>query len=155
MSSTKHSKPSVTSSAQSSAHFKPPALLPQASFDLLHLAARGLAAAAVAGTAGERYAESHLAALRSAAALLAARAAPTQVRGPSSVWVLLPKVAPELVEWAAFFAAGAGRRTAAAAGLPVVSAREADDLMRDAAGFLLLVETTLGLGHQAGLPLTG
>ena len=36
---------------------------------------------------------------------------------PRSVWVLLPQVAPELAEWAAFFAAGAGKRAAAEAGL--------------------------------------
>jgi SAV_6107-like HEPN len=139
----------------------PHAPIPQASFDLLHLAARGLAAAALhvgpePATVGERYAEAHLAALRAASAVLAARARPARVRrGPSSVWTLLPEVAPELVEWSAFFAAGAGKRAAAEAGLPVVSAREADDLVRDATHFLALVETTLGLDHQVTLPLTG
>ena len=89
--------------------------VPQASFDLLHLAARGLAAATLRtgpdpATVGERYAEAHLAALRAASAVLAARARPARVRrGPSSVWTLLPEVAPELVEWSAFFAAGAGQ----------------------------------------------
>ncbi|HYN66790.1 MAG TPA: SAV_6107 family HEPN domain-containing protein [Ornithinibacter sp.] len=130
--------------------------VPQASFDLLHLAARGLAVAATASTAGERYAEAHLASLRAASAVLAARAQPARVRrGPSSVWSLLPEVAPELGEWSAFFAAGAGKRAAAEAGLPVVSTREADDLLRDSATFLALVETTLGLDHQVALPLTG
>ncbi len=130
--------------------------VPQASFDLLHLAARGLAAAATATTSGERYAEAHLASLRAASAVLAARARPARVRrGPSSVWSLLPEVAPELGEWSAFFAAGAGKRAAAEAGLPVVTTREADDLLRDSATFLALVETTLGLDHQVALPLTG
>lgn len=128
--------------------------LPEASLDLLNLSARGLAAATVATSAAERYAEAHLSALRAAAAVLAARARPGR-RGPCSVWILLPEVAPEMGEWAAFFAAGSGKRAAAAAGLPVAGTREADDLLRDAALFLALVETTLGLAHQGGLPLTG
>jgi hypothetical protein len=130
--------------------------VPEASFELFRRAARGLAAATVASSVEERYVESHLAALRAAAAVLAARARPAQVRrGPCSVWELLPEVAPELGEWAAFFAAGAPKRAAAEAGLPVVSVREADDLLRDATSFLALAETTLGLHHQVGLPLTG
>jgi L-fucose isomerase-like protein len=65
------------------------------------------------------------------------------------VWVLLAAVAPELAEWAAFFAVGAAKRAAAEAGIPrVVTAREADDLLRDAERFLAVVETTLGLPHQ-------
>ena len=36
---------------------------------------------------------------------------------PRNVWAVLPQVAPELAEWAAFFAAGAGKRAAAEAGL--------------------------------------
>jgi hypothetical protein len=68
------------------------------------------------------------------------------------VWVLLPTVAPELAEWSAFFAAGAAKRAAAEAGLSrAVTPREADDLLRDAASFLALVETTLGFTHQPAL----
>jgi hypothetical protein len=45
-----------------------------------------------------------------------------------------------------YFAAGAEKRAAALAGLrSAVTAREADDLIRDARTFLALVETTLGL----------
>jgi SAV_6107-like HEPN len=133
-----------------------------ASEELLRLSARGLADATVATTAGERYAAAHLAALRAAASVLAARAQPALVRRrPSSVWVLLPAVAPELGEWSAFFAAGAAKRAAAEAGLQrAVTPREADDLVRDASTFLALVETTLGYTHQPALevgayPLTG
>ena len=68
------------------------------------------------------------------------------------MWEVLPRVAPELAEWAAFFAARATKRAAAEAGLTrVVSAREADDLLRDATTFHALVETTLGLSHQPAL----
>src|SRR6185312_13271830 len=57
--------------------------------------------------AAERYATAHLAALRAAAAILAARARPSDVRRrPTSAWVLLSSVAPELGEWATYFAAG-------------------------------------------------
>ena len=100
-----------------------------------------------AETAGERYATAHLAALRAAAAILAARARPTDSRRrPTSAWVLLTTVAPELGEWAAYFAAGADKRAAALAGMrTAVTPREADDLLRDAGIFLALVETTLGL----------
>jgi hypothetical protein len=58
-------------------------------------------------------------------------------------------VAPELAEWAAFFAAGAAKRAAAEAGIQrVVSTREADDMLRDAERFLAVVETGLGKPHQ-------
>jgi hypothetical protein len=68
--------------------------------------------------------------------------------------VLLTEVAPELAEWAAFFAAGAAKRAAAEAGLDgSLTAREADDLVRDVEIFLALVETTIGLSHQAALPM--
>jgi len=95
--------------------------------------------------------------LRAAAAVVAARATPdTAVRrkAPRSVWELLPRVEPALAEWAAFFAAGAGKRAAAEAGLPrAVSAREADDLLRDAETFLSLAESALGVPGQPLLPL--
>ena len=62
------------------------------------------------------------------------------------MWELLPRVAPALAEWAAFFAAGAAKRAAAEAGLPrAVSAREADDLLWDSETFLGLVEEALGV----------
>jgi hypothetical protein len=101
-----------------------------------------------AQSAGERYATAHLAALRAAAAILAARARPDDARArrPTSAWVLLAGVAPELAEWAAYFAAGAEKRAAALAGLrTAATAREADDLLRDTTTFLAVVETTLGL----------
>jgi hypothetical protein len=69
-----------------------------------------------------------------------------KVRRPTSAWALLAGVAPELGEWAAYFAAGAAKRAAAEAGIrSAVTPREADDLVRDATLFLRLVETTLGV----------
>jgi hypothetical protein len=117
---------------------------------LLALSRHGLVEAAGAATAGERFAAAHLAALRAAAAVLACRArpaaAPGRRRRPTSAWVLLADVAPELAEWAGFFAAGATKRAAAEAGLPsAVTAREADDLVRDADAFVTVVERLLEL----------
>ncbi|MFI7437115.1 SAV_6107 family HEPN domain-containing protein [Micromonospora haikouensis] len=121
---------------------------------LLAVARQGLAEAARTRPDGLRYAAAHLAALRAAAAVLAARARPAPARRHriTSVWVLLCTVAPELDEWAAYFAAGAGKRAAAEAGIPrVVSARQADDLLRAAEQFVTVVETSLGLAHQPAL----
>lgn len=120
-----------------------------AALDLLSSASRGLADAALADQPTDRYACAHRAALRTAAAVLAARATPTKARRRlRSVWVLLPEVAPELAEWAEFFAAGARKRAAAEAGIPVVSSREADDLLRDAELFLARVAGLLGIGYR-------
>jgi len=117
--------------------------------DLLALARRGVAEAAAATSPPERYAAAHLGALRAAAAVIAARATPTPAPArrtkPLSAWVLLSALAPELGEWAAFFAAGAPKRANAEARIPgCVTAREADDLLRDAETFLAVVETKLG-----------
>ncbi|MCZ2828315.1 SAV_6107 family HEPN domain-containing protein [Modestobacter sp. VKM Ac-2986] len=124
----------------------PPAL-PSAAAQLLGQAHRGLAEATGSPDAGWRYATAHLAALRAAAAVLAARTQPDADAGrrrPRSAWVLISKVAPELGEWAAFFAAGAAKRAAAEAGLShAVTEREADDLVRDVRTFLGVVETTI------------
>jgi hypothetical protein len=130
---------------------------PAAAISLLEASRRGLLEAAGLDPAPQRYATAHLAALRAAAAMLAARArpeTPTRRGRPTSAWVLLTAVAPELGEWAAFFAAGAVKRAAAEAGLPrSVTAREADDLVRDAGTFLAVVETTLGMSSQPALPV--
>jgi glycosyltransferase A (GT-A) superfamily protein (DUF2064 family) len=77
--------------------------------------------------------------------VLATRTAPeTGRRRPRSAWVLISQVAPELGEWATFFAAGAAKRAAAEAGISsAVTEREADDLLRDVATFLGVVETTI------------
>jgi len=128
--------------ASSRAHVSPPALR------LLATSRAALREAQRADSAPERYATAHLAALRAAAAILAARARPgdARTRRPTSAWVLLSTVAPELGEWAAYFAAGADKRAAALAGMrSAVTPREADDLLRDATTFLALVETTIGV----------
>ena len=87
----------------------------------------------------ERYVQAHLAALRAAAAVLAARARPRRRAGPTSAWMLLSTVAPELAEWAAFFAATSVIRAAAVAGVHrLVTHRDADDMVRQSGQFLTL-----------------
>jgi hypothetical protein len=125
--------------------------LPYQARDLLGSSARGLIEAYATPDPARRYATAHLAALRAAAAVLAARAHPVRQGRIRSVWILLPRVAPQLQEWAAFFAGGAGKRAAADAGLLVVSQREADDLVRDSEAFLMQVAALLGVDHQVVL----
>ncbi|MHB1615154.1 MAG: SAV_6107 family HEPN domain-containing protein [Actinomycetes bacterium] len=128
--------------------------VPRVAEDLLAQARRSLAQAALSDEPPQRYAAAHLAALRAAAAVLAVRTHPaTSSRGrPRNAWTLLARVAPEMGEWAAFWAAGATKRAAAEAGLArVVTTREADDLVREAEIFLALVESMLGLAHQPAL----
>ena len=137
-----------------------PFALPATTHSYLSRAAESLREAVVASDVPSRYACAHVAALRAAAALLAARArpAPARRRPQMNAWVLLAEVAPELVEWATFFAAGAAKRAAAEAGSTrAVTEREADDLVRDADRFLAVVEQALGLAPHsptaAHLPL--
>lgn len=116
--------------------------------ELLILARHGLAEATSEPHDGLRYAGAHLAALRAAAAVLAVRARPdTRRRGRvTNVWQLLTQVAPELREWAEFFAVAASKRAAAQAGIPdAVTTREADDLLRDSEHFVNVVTDLLNL----------
>lgn len=104
--------------------------------DGLDRARTTLAGAELAGTPAERYLLAHLAALRVAAAVLATRARASSGGRPRNVWQLVVEVAPELAEWAGYFAATQGKRQAVAAGATsLVSHRDADDLVRDAQAF--------------------
>jgi SAV_6107-like HEPN len=126
---------------------------PAATLMLLDRCTAGLLQACAARSAAERYVAAHLAALRAAAAVLAARGRPAGRSGPRSVWEVLPRIAPELTEWSAFFAATATRRAAVEAGRgDAVSVREADDLLRDAEAFMLVVNGLLGLPQDRVLP---
>ncbi len=132
-----------------------PYALPATTHSYLGRAAESLSEAIAATEVPTRYACAHVAALRAAAALLAARASPEPARRRSqrNAWVLLAEVAPELEEWARFFAAGATKRAAAEAGSTrAVTEREADDLVRDADRFLAVVERCLGLVPHATHP---
>ena len=123
----------------------------------LHRARAALVEAELSDPPADRYAAAHLAALRMAAVVLSVRSRATRP-GPRNAWLVLSEVAPELAEWAAFFAATQPKRESIERGARyAVSSREADDLVRDAGSFLSLVERSLqaaGLGpgsvHDAG-----
>src|SRR5260370_17768878 len=86
---------------------------------MLQSARRGLAEAAGESAPGARYVTAHLAALRAAAAVVAARGEPrSRRRKPPSVWELLPQAEPALTEWPPFFAAAAAKPPPPEAGLP-------------------------------------
>jgi SAV_6107-like HEPN len=116
--------------------------------DDLRRARSSLAEAELARRPSDRYLAAHLAALRVVAIVLTHRP-PSRLGRPDgrprNAWQMLAEVAPELAEWAAFFAATEPKREAIRAGTnSVVSAREADDLVRDARAFLSLVERAIG-----------
>jgi hypothetical protein len=123
--------------------------------ELLADAARDLMLAELATRPTDRYAAAHLAALRGAAAVLAARSGSPDTwkpvcgargrRRPLSAWDQLRAAAPELTDWADYFASGADKRSAAAAGLSnAVSRDEAEIHYRAASTFLGLVRALVG-----------
>jgi hypothetical protein len=118
-----------------------------AGLGLLAQARAGLAEARFALDPGDRFRLAHLAALRMAAALFAVRSRPaTRPRRLRSAWALVETVAPELSEWAAYFAGSAGTRAAVEAGaVSLVSERDADEQLLAAEQFLAAVERELGL----------
>lgn len=135
--------------------FQSPHNLPASTHSYLARAAESLHEAITSTDVPTRYACAHVAALRAAAALLAAKARPAagRRRPQKNAWVLLAEVAPSFSEWAGFFAAGAGKRAAAEAGSTrAVCEREADDLVRDADRFLSVVEQQLGMMPHVALP---
>ncbi len=120
--------------------------------DLLDRAREGLLRACHSPTPAERYTQAHLAALRAASALIAARTAPARRSRPRSVWEVLPTVAPELTEWAVFYASSGRRRLAVERGSQSVSCRDADDLVRQGERFLEVVRAALHLPVAEPIP---
>ncbi|MFC4119490.1 SAV_6107 family HEPN domain-containing protein [Nonomuraea zeae] len=115
-----------------------------------------LAEAASARTPASRYVAAHLAALRAAAAMLAARPRPAEGRRRRlrSAWELLPEAEPHLTEWAAYFAVSAAKRAAAEAGMVRgVSAADANEILAEAETFVCTVEDLLGVPAQPQLPM--
>jgi hypothetical protein len=116
---------------------------------LLERSREGLRAAASELDARSRWAGAHLAALRAATAVLAVRGRPGPARSrPRSVWQVLPRLAPELTEWAAFL----GSLPRADGPTAEDRARAADDLLRDAELFLRAVTGALSLPWRPVLP---
>lgn len=123
----------------------PAAPTPREALSLLRQAADQLAEGHREEDPLRRYPAAYLAALRAGAAVLAMRARPRPRRGaPRDVWQLLAEVAPELEEWAAFFASCSRTRADAEAGISrAVTRRDADDLLRQAEQFVEVVRGLL------------
>jgi len=136
-----------------------PGDIPPAALDLLAQAEAGLQEASTLESANERFATAHLSALRTAAAVLAARGRPpedtsgvrrrTRIR---SAWEVLPEIAPELTEWSTLFATQAATRARAEAGIKgAATMHEAEELIRAAGDFLRITQRLLlqGAPHHA------
>lgn len=96
----------------------------------------------------ERCVYAHLAALRTATAVIVARSWRRVGRRSCTgtaggVWQQLNEVAPELREWSAHFAAGSVRRAAVEAGGSTITPGEADGSLRHAAEFIGVVERSM------------
>jgi hypothetical protein len=88
-----------------------------------------------------RYRQAHRAAVTGAVAAAGVLARPTSTRAPQrAVWSLLAEHAPELTEWAWFLASAAPARSGPGPGALRVGERDADDLVRQVAQFLDLLE---------------
>jgi hypothetical protein len=124
---------------------------------LLESARQRLAAGERDTSAARRHVAAHLAALRAAAAVVAAKSEPEvfgRRRRPRSVWELLPRVEPALSGWAAHFAAVAGASKPLGLGrTKAVSRRQADKLLGDAKVFVSVVESTLRVAAQQRQPV--
>ncbi|WP_425954317.1 SAV_6107 family HEPN domain-containing protein [Xylanimonas sp. McL0601] len=93
-----------------------PTVVPGPVARLLALADSELAEAAATGDPADRFLHAHLAALRSAAAVVELRGRPGPRSGARTVWEMLAKVEPELAAWSVYFASGARLRAAVDAG---------------------------------------
>lgn len=140
--------PPVAAHARGLAPRSTPAMFAQARHEL--------AEAVTASHPYDRYTGAHLAAIKAARTVVDARqmpVAPGRRQRPSTVWDLLYRSAPELADWAAYYAGGATRRAAALAGLPnAVTDAQAAELVRQTEVFLGVVAGMLGLPYQTGLP---
>lgn len=145
----------TTKSTRRGSALQRPSSVPPRAFELLGRADSLLSEAACVSDAlpAERFRLAYVAALRGAAAVLAARPYEQTRRKPSgSAWVLLVGVAPEMSTWAAFFADHSARRSAIEAGVTgKVTQADADRLLREAERFLDVVEDLIearpGMAH--------
>lgn len=118
---------------------------------LLARADAELLAAQFSAEAWERFTHAHLAAVRAAAAVVAARGRPAGRGAPRTVWEMLGVVAPELVRWAALFADGARLRSALEAGrFEAVSTARAERALCDAEDFVDVARTAATAGDWPG-----
>lgn len=103
-----------------------------------------LVAAQFSAEPWEQLSHAHLAAVRAAAAVVAAQGAPTGRFAPRTVWGQLGAVAPVLSRWAAVFADAAPLRAAVEAGrFDRVTAARAEQALVEAEDFVDVVREFL------------
>jgi len=149
------SAPDVSAPDAAALSTPPPGATAATALELVERARADLLEACHSHDVAERYRQSRLGAMRAAAALVSARVRGARTGGPQSLWELVPAAAPELTEWAEFFAVATQHlgqpmhstqsMSAEQPARPAVSAREADDLLRQAETFIGLVCRSLGL----------
>ncbi len=105
---------------------------------LLGQAEHGLTEVGREATPAGRFVASYLSALRAGAAILVAKGRPhRRAARPQSTWTLLTAAAPEVTQWAEYFAAHSAAYAAAQAGISRRVGAEAADELRDRAGEFL------------------
>lgn len=130
--------------------------LSEAATQLLARSDAEIVAATLASGADETFLHAHLAALRAGAALVQARGRPTGRPAPRAVWDMVAVVAPDLAQWAAFFADNAAARAAVEAGRgDAVDRGRAERALVAAEDFADAVRAELGVaaGPQGRLAL--
>lgn len=118
---------------------------------LLTRADAELVAAQFSAEPWEQLSHAHLAAVRAAAAVVAAEGAPAGRSAPRTVWGQLGSVAPSLSGWGAVFADAAPLRAAVEAGrFDLVTGARAEQALVEAEDFVDVVRTYLdGEVHAA------
>lgn len=110
--------PSPRTEGQSAPLFEPRRPASPEAASLLTQAWHGLADAAREITPSDRFIASYLSALRAGAAILVAKGRPhRRAAKPQSTWTLLASAAPEVAQWAEYFAARSTLHAAAQSGL--------------------------------------
>lgn len=121
---------------------------------LLARADSELGAAVSTDDPDDQFLHAHLAALRTAAAVVELRGRPGPRSGARTVWEMLNKVAPELGLWSVYFASGSRERSAIESGLGVEPARAAE-LIACAEDFrdevAMLIDPNVTFNHQRHL----
>ena len=116
--------------------------------ELLSRADAELLAAQYSAEAWEQFSHAHLAALRAAAAVVAAGPPSSGRGGPRTVWQLLAEAAPDLARWATLFADAAPLRSAVDAGrFDSVDPARAERALCDAEDFVDVARAALDAGR--------
>lgn len=137
----------AASGPRGGASVRGPLSAPAKAVNLLRRADALLSEAAGAADPAERFCSAYVAALRGAAAVLAAAEGSAEVRRPRScsAWVLMARAEPRFAAWADYFAGYSALRADLEAGISrVIAQADADSFYADVGRFLFDVEDRLG-----------